>query len=98
MKEYDDFLYENREVLNYIIANDIEEDIMVANDEAISFANCEGKQFLHSYRYSKVYDMLDANKLDKSKVFKIVNLLENTYDKNIKDLVNDFYSNDMEIN
>jgi len=97
VKGYDDFLYENREILNYIIANNIEDNIMEANEKAISFANDEGKQFLHSYRYSKVYDMLNENNLDRSKVFKIVNLLENNYDKNIKDLVNDFYSNDMEI-
>lgn len=97
MKNYDDYLYENREVLNYIIANNIEDNIMDANEEAINLANMEGQQFLHSYRYSKVYDMLNENKLDRSKVFKIVGLLENTFDKKITDLVNDFYSNDMEL-
>lgn len=97
MKNYDDYLYENREVLNYIIANNIEDNIMEANEEAINLANMEGQQFLHSYRYSKVYDMLNKNKLDRSKVFKIVGLLENTFDKKITDLVNDFYSNDMEL-
>lgn len=97
MKNYDDYLYENREVLNYIIANNIEDNIMEANEEAINLANMEGQQFLHSYRYSKVYDMLNENKLDRSKVFKIVGLLENTFDKKITDLVNDFYSNDMEL-
>jgi len=97
MKNYDDYLYENREVLNYIIANNIEDNIIDANEEAINLANMEGQQFLHSYRYSKVYDMLNENKLDRSKVFKIVGLLENTFDKKITDLVNDFYSNDMEL-
>lgn len=97
MKNYDDYLYDNREVLNYIIANNIEDNIMDANEEAINLANMEGQQFLHSYRYSKVYDMLNENKLDRSKVFKIVGLLENTFDKKITDLVNDFYSNDMEL-
>ena len=97
MKNYDDYLYDNREVLNYIIANNIEDNIMEANEEAINLANMEGQQFLHSYRYSKVYDMLNENKLDRSKVFKIVGLLENTFDKKITDLVNDFYSNDMEL-
>lgn len=97
MKNYDDYLYENREVLNYIIANNIEDNIMEANEEAINLANMEEQQFLHSYRYSKVYDMLNENKLDRSKVFKIVGLLENTFDKKITDLVNDFYSNDMEL-
>ena len=42
MKNYDDYLYENREVLNYIIANNIEDNIMEANEEAINLANMEG--------------------------------------------------------
>ena len=98
MLDYSDYLDDNREILNYIVANNIEDYIISANDEAINLANIEGKQFLHSYRYSKIYDMLNENKLDKSKVFKIVGLLENSYEKSISELVNDFNANDMELN
>lgn len=92
--EYNDYLLQNKDIINYIISNNIEDQIYDANKEALDLSNMEGKQFLHSYRYSKIYDVLTENNLDKSKVFKIVELIENNYNKNITEIVDDFYFKD----
>ena len=92
--EYNDYLLQNKDIINYIISNNIEDQIYDANKEALDLSNMEGKQFLHSYRYSKIYDVLTENNLDKSKVFKIVELIENNYNKDITEIVDDFYFKD----
>lgn len=92
--EYNDYLLQNKDIINYIISNNIEDQIYDANKEALDLSNMEGKQFLHSYRYSKIYDVLTENNLDKSKVFKIVELIENDYNKDIIEIVDDFYFKD----
>lgn len=97
MKNYEDYLNENIEVLNFIKENNIVEEIKNADNEAKSLANMEGQQFLHSYRYSKVYDLLMDNNLGRDNVFKIVNLLENKYSKDIYELIDDSLSFDVEI-
>lgn len=92
--EYNDYLLQNKDIINYIISNNIEDQIYDANKVALDLSNMEGKQFLHSYRYSKIYDVLAKNNLDKSKVFKIVELIENNYNKDITEIVDDFYFKD----
>lgn len=51
--EYNDYLLQNKDIINYIISNNIEDQIYDANKEALDLSNMDGKQFLHSYRYSK---------------------------------------------
>lgn len=96
MKDYNEYLNENAEIINYIKDNNLEEDINEANNEAIQISNFEGKQYLHSYRYSTIYDMLKEKNITTMRVgsaaVAITNLLENPYKKEINALVNDYYS------
>lgn len=96
MENYWDFIVNNTEVLDYIEKNNILKDLVDANMEATTLARNEGWNYLHSYRYSKIYDVLNENKLDKLYTSKILNLMETSYknyNKSLEDLVND-YKND----
>ncbi len=93
---YKDFLEENREILEYIKNNDLIDLIEEADSTAKKYADVEGHQFLHSYRYSQVYDILNCDNKG-TKAIAITKLLENSYDKNINELVNDYFDNTMEM-
>lgn len=96
--DYKEFLSENKEMLEYIKDNNLVDLIEEADSTAKSVAAIEGSQFLHSYRYSQVYDILNCNGLEKGKkAIKITNLLENSYNKSIKELISDSFDNSMEI-
>lgn len=104
MQDYNEYLNDNAEILKFIRDYSLTEKINCADMEAKSRASIEGKQFLHSYRYSFIYDAIREKKIDSirvgSKAIEIVNLLENPYSKDIEELVCDSYANDnsMEIN
>lgn len=89
LEDYKDYLDKNLDVLKFIEDNNIKNDIIKADLEAQDLSNLEGKQFLHSYRYSKVYDVLNDHKIGRENVFKIVELLENPYNKKLNDLIDD---------
>lgn len=99
LEDYKEYLNKNLDVLKFIEDNNIRNDIMKADLEAQELSNTEGKQFLHSYRYSKVYDVLNNHNVGKENVFKIVGLLENSFNKDLNDLINDTLINkdEMEI-
>lgn len=95
---YKDFLEENKEILEYIKNNDLVDLIDEADSTAKKYADLEGPQFLHSYRYSQVYDILTCDGYEKGrKAIAITKLLENSYDKKIDELVNDSFDNSMEM-
>lgn len=89
LEDYKEYLDKNLDVLKFIEDNNIKNDIMKANLDAQELSNLDGKQYLHSYRYSKVYDVLNEYKVGREKVFKIVELLENPYNKELNDLIDD---------
>ena len=60
-------------------------------------ADKEGQEFLHSYRFSKVYDIVMENNLDRENIFQILNLLENPFNKNIDELLQDFLTINLKI-
>ena len=93
---YKDFLEENREILEYIKNNDLIDLIEEADSTAKKYADVEGPQFLHSYRYSQVYDILNCDNKG-TKAIAITKLLENSYDKNVSELVNDSFEYAMEM-
>ncbi len=93
---YKDFLEENREILEYIKNNDLIDLIEEADSTAKKYADVEGHQFLHSYRYSQVYDILNCDNKG-TKAIAITKLLENSYDKNVSELVNDSFEYAMEM-
>lgn len=93
---YKVFLDENKEILEYIKDNDLMDLIEEADSTAKGYADAEGPQFLHSYRYSQVYDILNCDNRG-TKAIAITKLLENSYDKNISELVNDSFDSTMEM-
>lgn len=100
MLEYNVFLEENAKFINFINKNNLIENIENANNEAIESSNWEDGKFLHSYRYSKVYDVIKESVSDISLeergnlVTNIVNLLENPFNKKIEELVKDLLTNE----
>ena len=84
MEDYRIFLNNNEKIFNFIIDNDLEKILYQANMEAKNMADKEGQEFLHSYRFSKVYDIVMENNLDRENIFQILNLLENPFNKNIE--------------
>lgn len=93
---YSDFLEENKEILEYIKENDLLKLIEEADATAKRYADAEGLQYLHSYRYSQVYDILNCENKG-IKAISITKLLENSYDKKISELVNDILDNSSEL-
>ena len=104
MEEYDDFIKENSEILSFIDKNDLVLKLDFADEEAKQKSEMEGGRYLHSYRYSSIYDALKENVNINSleygrKAIAIVRLLENKYNKTISELIKDSISKkDMEIN
>ena len=88
--DYNNYLKENYNILKMIDENNIKDEIIDANENAIELSKMENNRFLHSYRYSKIYDVLSNNNLNTRETTKIVELLENKYDKSIDTLLNDY--------
>ena len=97
MEDYRIFLNNNEKIFNFIIDNDLEKILYQANMEAKNMADKEGQEFLHSYRFSKVYDIVMENNLDRENIFQILNLLENPFNKNIDELLQDFLTINLKI-
>ena len=103
MSNYNEYLNEKSEVFKFIRDNNLEDKVICADLEARNRARIEGKQFLHSYRYSFIYDYVREKNIEpvkvSSKTLEIVSLLENPYDKDISELLRDGYEldNAMEI-
>ena len=103
MKEYDSFIDENSDILEFIVENDLTKKLDFADADAKLKSRRDGNMYLHSYRYSTVYNTLKKNihiegfEYGKTAIA-IVGLLENEYDKTISDLVEDsIYKKDMEM-
>lgn len=95
-KDYEEFLKENKEIIEYIKDNDLTNLIEEADSKAKEFAEMDGS--LHSYRYSQLYDILECNGIERGKkAIEITKLLENPYNKSINELVDDSYDNSMVI-
>ena len=93
MKDYEEFLKKNEYIINFIKNNNIENKIKDANEEAEKLASKEGKNYLHSYRFSKIYDVLKENNLKReNNVSSILELIENPFNKNINEILNDFFT------
>lgn len=98
MGNYEEFLKKNENIINFIKNNNIENEIYMANQEAEELASIEGKNYLHSYRFSKVFDVLKNNNLSReNNISQILGLLENSFNKNINELIKDFKSLNNEI-
>ena len=95
--EYKDYLNDNLVIIKYICDNDLVDLINEAVIDAKKLSDIEGKQVRHSYYFSKIYDILDDKNLDKLKTSSIVNLIENKFEKNLDDLVNDYKSLSTEV-
>lgn len=96
--EYTSFIEENKEILKFINKHNLKDKIKIADDEAKKYSLLEGNQYLHSYRYSKIYDLINDkfnnNLPNKSKyIFKIIDLLENKFNKNIDTIIKDYILN-----
>ena len=96
MEIYKTFLENNEDTLNFIKNNDIGEEIYKANLEAEELGCIEGKNYLHSYRFSKVFDVLKANNLSRENISNILTLLENPFNKKIDEMLEDFTAINME--
>ena len=92
MENYREFLENHKEILNFIIDNNLNKKIYKANLEAKKLANGGSKNFLHSYRWAKIYDVIKENNLNKENISSILDLLENPFNKNIDGLLKDFSS------
>ena len=55
--DYNNYLKENYNILKMIDENNIKDEIIDANENAIELSKMENNRFLHSYRYSKIYDV-----------------------------------------
>ena len=94
MEGYDNFINENSEILDFIAKNDLIKEIEFADAEANLMSRREGNKYLHSYRYSTIYNSLkknvDIENLEYGrKAIAIVRLLENEYNKSISEMVED---------
>jgi len=102
LKDYNEYLEENREILKFIKENKLVDAIYDADDEACEYADDFGNQYLHSYRYSKIYDAIKSNNIDIERLeigryaLKIVELLETKCGKNLDDLIEDCFPNEYE--
>lgn len=105
MIDYNKYLEDKKEILKFIKDNKLIDAIYNADDEACEYADNFGNQYLHSYRYSKIYDAIKSNNIDIERIeigryaLKIVELLETKCGKNLEDLIEDCFpnENDMEI-
>ena len=64
LKEYNEYLDKNKETIKFIEENNLLEDINEADLRSIELANLEGNQYLHSYRYSRIYDVIKEKKIN----------------------------------
>lgn len=90
MSNYKDYIDSNVGIIKFIYYNDLMDQIQNAVNEANEISNMEVKQFRHSYYFSKIYNILDHNNLDKLKTSSIVNIIENPYNKRIDEIINDY--------
>lgn len=89
--EYEEYLKDNMDIIKFIKENRLEKEIVCADEEAKELIGNENK-YLHSYRFSKIYDVISNRKLDKLNVFKILKIIENPFNKNIDELLEDGFS------
>ena len=99
INDYNDYLKDNLGIIKFIYDNDLINELEAGIVEANNIVNREGKQFRHSYYFSKIYDILNNNNLDKLKTSSIVNLVENSFNKTIRELVDDYklYLNEVQL-